>query len=61
MFILTNIWGKIIGKDLMPSKESFYSNLNMENTDDIDYRHDNDVFHKFKLNNLGDYHEFKEN
>ena len=45
----------------LPSKESFYSNLNMENTDDIDYRHGNNVFHKFKLNNLGDYHEFKEN
>ena len=26
---------------LLPSKESFYSNLNMENIDDIDYRHGN--------------------
>ena len=25
-------------------KESFYSSLNMENIDDIDYRHDNNVF-----------------
>ena len=25
----------------LPSKESFYSNLNMENIDDIDYRHGN--------------------
>ena len=24
----------------LPSKESFYSNLNMENIEDIDYRHD---------------------
>ena len=41
----------------LPSKESFYSNLNMENIDDIDYRHGNNVFNKFKLNNLGDYHD----
>ena len=27
----------------LPNKESFYSNLNMENIDDIDYRHDNNV------------------
>ena len=41
----------------LPSKESFYSNLNMEDIDDIDYRHGNYVFNKFKLNNLGDYHD----
>ena len=41
----------------LPSKESFYSNLNMENIDDIDYRHGNNVFNIFKLNNLGDYHD----
>ena len=40
----------------LPSKESFYSNLNMENIDDIDYRDGNNVFNKFKLNNLGEYH-----
>ena len=27
----------------LPNKESFYSNLNMENIDDIDYRHGNNV------------------
>ena len=42
---------------LLPSKESLYSNLNMEDLDDIDYRHGNNVFNKFKLNNLGDYHD----
>ena len=31
----------------LPSKESFYSNLNMEGIDDIDYRHGNNVFNKF--------------
>ena len=41
----------------LPSKESFCSNLNMEDSDDIDYRHGNNVFNKFKLNNLGDYHD----
>ena len=34
----------------LPSKESFYSNLNMENIEDIDYRHGNNVFNK--LNSL---------
>ena len=41
----------------LPSKESFYSNLNMENIEDVDYRHGNNVFNKFKLNNLGEYHD----
>ena len=39
----------------LPSKESFYSNLNMEKIEYIDYRHGNNVFNKFKLNNLGEY------
>ena len=41
----------------LPSKESFYSNLNMDDIDDIYYRHSNNVFNKLKLNNLGDYHD----
>ena len=41
----------------LPSKEDFYSNLNMEDIDDIDYRHGNNVFEGFKLENLGDYHD----
>ena len=41
----------------LPNKESFYSNLNMENIEDIDYRHGNIVFKIFKLNNLGEYHD----
>ena len=41
----------------LPNKESFYSNLNMENIDDIDYRHGNNVFKRFKLKNLGEYHD----
>ena len=42
---------------LLPSKKSFYSNLNMENIDDIDYIHGNNVFKRFKLKNLGEYHD----
>ena len=42
---------------LLPSKGSFYSNLNMENIDDIDYKHGNTVFKIFKLKNLGEYHD----
>ena len=41
----------------LPDKESFYSSLNMENIDDIDYRHGHNVFKKFKLKNLGEYHD----
>ena len=49
-----NIW--IVGKDLMRHHyQVFYSNLNMEDIDDIDYRHGNNVFKGFKLKNLGDY------
>ena len=39
------------------SKKEFYSNLNMEDIDEIDYRHGNNVFRSFKLENLGDYHD----
>ena len=42
---------------LLPSKESFYSNLNMENIDGIAYRHGNNVFKRFKLKHLGEYHD----
>ena len=29
----------------------------MEDIDEIDYRHGNNVFKSFKLENLGDYHD----
>ena len=41
----------------LPDEKSFYSSLTMENISDIDYRHGNNVFKKFKLNNLGEYHD----
>ena len=53
-----NIW--IVWKDLMRHhyqvKKDFYSNLNMEDIDDIDYRHGNNVFKGCKLENLGEFH-----
>ena len=39
------------------SKKDFYSNLNMENIVDVDYRHGNNVFEIFKLKNLREYHD----
>ena len=37
---------------LLPNKELFYNNLNMENIEEIDYRHGNNVFKIFELKNL---------
>ena len=36
-------------KTSLPDKEAFYSNLNMEDITDTDYKHANKVFKKFKL------------
>ena len=41
----------------LPNKESFYNSLNIENIDDIDYRHGNNVFKRFKFKNLREYHD----
>ena len=49
-------WERFSEKSL-PSKEDFYSNSNMEDISDISYRHANNVFKVFKLENLGDYHD----
>ena len=49
-------WDKF-NETSIPNKESFYSNLTMENITETDYIHANDVFKTFKLNNLGDYHD----
>ena len=42
---------------VLPSKESFYSNLTLENITKTDYTHANNVFKKFNINNLGEYHD----
>ena len=51
-----DIWERF-NKTSLPSKEDFYRNLNMENIDDIDYRHGNNMFKRFELENLGQYHD----
>ena len=49
-------WDKF-NETSIANKESFYSNLTMENITETDYIHANNVFKTFKLNNLGDYHD----
>ena len=49
-------WNKF-SKTSLPDKNFFYSCLNMENNTDVDYRHATRIFKKFKMNNLGDYHD----
>ena len=48
---------KRFDETLLPNKETFYNNLNMEDITDADYRHANKVFKAFKLKNLGEYHD----
>ena len=53
--------GEILDETSLPDKEAFYSNLNMEDITDVDYRHAKRVFNGValkSLNNksLGDYH-----
>ena len=42
---------------LLPNREAFHNNLNMEDITDTDYRHANKVFNEFKLKHLGEYHD----
>ena len=43
--------------DKLPNKEDFYSILNDEHISDEDYKHAQDVWNTFLLNNMGDYHD----
>ena len=49
-------WNRFNEKTL-PNKESFYSSLMMEDISASDYAHANNVFKKFNINNLGEYHD----
>ena len=49
-------WDKFNEKEL-PSKGSFYSNLTMKDISDTDYAHANNVFKKFDIKNLSEYHD----
>ena len=48
-------WDKF-NETSIPNKESFYSNLTMEDITETDYIRANNVFKSFKFNNLGGYH-----
>ena len=41
----------------LPGKEAFYSNLNMEDITDVDYKHAKMVFKNLINKNFGDYHD----
>jgi hypothetical protein len=49
-------WGKFEESSL-PSISKFYSSLNDKNVTKNDYKHALDVFEKFKMKNLGDFHD----
>ena len=49
-------WDKFNEK-VLPGKDSFYSNLTVEDISETDYAHANNVFKKFNINNLGEYHD----
>ena len=40
----------------LPEKEDFYSNLNIENITDADYKHEQKAWKNFDIKNLGEYH-----
>ena len=48
-------WNKF-NEIVLPGKESFYSNLTLENITKTDYAHASNVFKKFNINNFGGYH-----
>ena len=49
-------WDKFNEK-VLPRNKSFYSNFTLENITKTDYAHANNVFKKFNINNLGEYHD----
>ena len=50
-------WEKF-NENILPPKETFYSNLNLEDISDEDYTHAQKVWDVFEMNNIGDYHDF---
>ena len=52
-----NNWEKF-KENMLPPKEAFYSNLNLEDISDEDYTHAQKVWDVFEMNNIGDYHDF---
>ena len=52
----TDDWSRF-DEEQLPDESDFYSGLNMEEISGIDYRHAEKVFNKFKIKNLGEYHD----
>ena len=50
-------WRKFDETILLPPKEAFHSNLNLENISDEDYAHVQKVWEVFEIKNRGEYHD----
>ena len=51
-----NSWDRF-NETKLPSKGSFYSNLNMSGVNDKEYEHACKVWNEFKIRNMGEYHD----
>ena len=51
-----NSWDRF-NETKLPSKELFYSNLNMSGVSDKEYEHACKVWNEFKIRNMGEYHD----
>ena len=51
-----NSWKRFRDVEL-PTKEKFYSMLNMKNVNDLDYEHARDVWKTMKVKDMGEYHD----
>ena len=51
-----NSWEKL-NETLIPPREAFYSELNLEDITDRDYEHVENVWEAFKIKNCGEYHD----
>ena len=48
---------KIVNETELPSKDKFYSTLNLEDIGDDDYAHAINAWNTFNISNLGKYHD----